>query len=416
MYPQENEDIDAQDAVASDILPSSVEERPSKRGKPPFWFGVFLGIIIGIVAAGAVMIVQTAVSHQTGYGYEDKIETILSYLEAYSIYDIDDQLVEDATAEGLLSGIGDAYAKYYTAEEYTEYKESASGEYAGIGVQVVWADTGAEIYKVYSDSPAEEAGLQVGDIIIAADGTGDFEDLDSLVAVVKGEAGTSVLLTIQRDDEEFEVEVDRAEIEIDVVTYEMLDGNIGYIYISEFATVAEEQFYDALDYLEAEGMESLIIDLRDNPGGDYDTVVAMCDRVLPEGVIITVEDKDGNTESEYSDEENQVSVPMAVLINENTASASEVFAGALQDYGLAVLIGEQSYGKGVVQSIFSLSDGSGIKFTTKKYYTPNGTCVDGVGLTPDIEVSIPDEAYDDGELTDDEDTQLQTAIELLSEQ
>ena len=415
MYPQENEDIDAQDAVVSEILPSSGENRPPKKGKPPFWFGVFLGIIIGILATGAVMIVQTAVLYKSGYGYEDKIETILAYLEAYSIYDIDDQLVEDATAEGLLSGIGDTYARYYTAEEYAEYQESSAGEYAGIGVQVVWAETGAEIYKVYSNSPAEEVGLQVGDIIIGADGVADFEDLDSLVAAVKGEAGTSVVLTVLRDEEEIEVEVERAEIEIDVITYEMLDGNIGYIYISEFAAVAEEQFYEALDSLEADGMESLIIDLRDNPGGDYDTVVAMCDRVLPEGVIITVEDKDGNTESEYSDEENQVTVPMVVLINGNTASASEVFAGALQDYGLAVLVGEQSYGKGVVQSIFSLSDGSGIKFTTKIYYTPNGTCVDGVGLTPDVEVSIPDEAYDDGELTDDEDTQLQTAIEILSE-
>lgn len=388
---------------------------PKEKKKLPFWLGIVLGVIVGVFAVGCVLVIQNAFVTQSSGTYSAKIETILGYLEAYSIYDIDDQTVEDATAEGLLDGIGDKYAEYYTEEEYTSYKESSSGEYAGIGVQVSWDGSGAEIVTVYSTSPALEAGLQVGDVITGADGVTDFEDLDSLVAAVKGKAGTSVVLTISRDGEEFEVEVERADIEVDAVTYEMLDENIGYICISEFATVAEEQFYTAVNMLEAQGMEALIIDLRNNTGGDYDTVVAICDRILPEGVIITVEDKDGNTESEYSDDLNQIDLPMAVLINGSTASASEVLAGALQDYGLATLIGEQSYGKGVVQSIFSLSDGTGIKFTTKIYYTPNGTCVDGVGLTPDIEVSLPDDAYDDGELTDDEDTQLQTAIELLSE-
>lgn len=202
---------------------------------------------------------------------------------------------------------------------------------------------------------------------------------------------------------------------METVTYKMLENNIGYIQLTEFDTISVEQFNSALDALESQGMTSLILDLRDNPGGDYDTVIAMADRVLPEGKITTVVDKKGTEETEYSDEEHQISIPMVVLINENSASAAELFTGAIKDYGIATIVGETSYGKGIVQSIFRLEDGSGMKFTTEEYLTPNGNHINGVGVVPDIEVSIPEEAYEDGELTEDEDTQLQKAIEVLTQ-
>ena len=183
--------------------------------------------------------------------------------------------------------------------------------------------------------------------------------------------------------------------------------------ISEFDSVTVGQFNQAIDDLTAQGMTSVIMDLRDNPGGSLDAVVAMCDRVLPAGVIVSTEDKQGGIQTENSDDANQLNIPIALLINGNSASASEVFVGAIQDYGMGVVVGEQSFGKGIVQSIFQLSDGSGLKFTTENYYTPSGRSIQDVGITPDIQVSIPDEAYDDGVVSEEEDTQLQAAINAL---
>ena len=276
-------------------------------------------------------------------------------------------------------------------------------------------DGQVEVYKVFKDSPAEKAGIQVKDIIVEADLERDFEDIDQLVSIVRGEEGTTVDIVVLRDGKEIPMTVERRIIDMETVSYKMLENNIGYIQLTEFDTISVDQFNNALDALESQGMTSLILDLRDNPGGDYDTVVAMADRVLPEGKITTVVDKQGTEQTEYSDEEHQISIPMVVLINENSASASELFTGAIKDYGIATIVGETSYGKGIVQSIFRLEDGSGMKFTTEEYLTPNGNHINGVGVVPDIEVSIPEEAYDDGELTEDEDTQLQKAIEVLTQ-
>lgn len=392
-----------------------------KKPKSRFGLGLLVGVLITIAALmlAAVLFVFVYLrgmrTGTTEMDYQEKLDTIQSYLDAYYLWDIDPEMIEDGLASGLLSGIGDKYAKYYTKEEFDNLMEETSGSYGGIGISIMMNnDNTIEVYKVFSGTPADEAGIQVKDLIVEADGVREFEDLDELVSIVRGEEGTTVDLVIKRGDQEIPMTVERKVIDMETVTYKMLDNKIGYIQLTEFDIISVEQFNTALDALEAEGMTSLILDLRDNPGGDYDTVISMADRVLPEGKITTVVDKQGTEKTETSDEEHQISIPMVVLINENSASASELFTGAIKDYGIATIVGETSYGKGIVQSIFRLSDGSGLKFTTEEYLTPNGNHINGIGVTPDVEITIPEEAYEDGELTEEEDAQLQTAIEILT--
>ena len=400
---------------------------PNKPQKPRFWLGFVIGILVGLAVFLAGLVIFGLLSYKkvmdiqngnTVYdydSYEDKVDTILQYLYAYYDGEVDEQMIEDALANGLLNGIGDKYAKYYSKEEFQRMQEDSNGEYSGVGISIIMDDDGQiVVYKVFPGSPAQEAGVHQQDISVEAGGVRDFTDLDELVAIVRGEEGTTVDLVFLRGEEEYSVTLERKSIITPTIEVRMLDNNIGYLSISSFEKATVKQFNEALQALEDEGMVALIIDVRDNPGGDYDAVVAMADRVLPEGTIITTRDKDGNVKEEISDEENQVRVPMAVLINANTASASELFSGAIQDYHLGYIVGETSYGKGVVQSIFRLSDGSGMKFTTETYYTPSGRCVDGEGVIPDYVVEIPPEAYEDGVVTDEEDLQLQKAIELLS--
>lgn len=392
-----------------------------KQGRHSFSRGLIFGIVIGVVAGLAAAAASGTVSSLVSYtssdlSYEDKIEIIEAYIEEYYIGEVDEEALEAGILSGMLSGLDDDYAAYYTAQEMEDLLEDNSGEYAGIGISITMSDDGyPTVYKVFDGTPAAEAGIQVNDIIIEAAGVTDFESLDDVVAVVRGEAGTTVDITILRGDEEIELTVERQNIEVETVTWEMLDGSIGYIYISEFDTVTEDQFKEAVDELVADGAVGIIFDLRDNPGGQLDTVVAMADYVLPEGTIVTVEDASGDVDEYTSDDENQLDLPMVCIINGNSASASEVFVGALKDYGVATVVGETSFGKGIVQSLWQLSDGSGIKFTTAVYYTPSGFSLHGVGITPDVEVSLPDDAYDDGVLDDDEDTQLQAAIEVLTQ-
>ena len=395
-----------------------IRNQKRKKKRPPIWVGMIIGAAAMLIVciASLIFIGVRIVGEDDGESaYIKKVETIKEYINKNFLWDVDEDALEEGIADGLVSALGDKYAAYYTPEEFKSMQESVSGIYAGIGVSVFWNDDSyAEVYKVFDDTPAKEAGILVGDLIVEAGGIDSFESLDELVSAVKGEVGTSVDLVIERDGERISMTVERASISMETVTYRMIDERIGYIYIAEFDTVTTEQFNTAIDELTEQGMEAVILDLRDNPGGDYDTVVAMADRVLPEGVIMTVKDKNGTIKTENSDAAHSLEIPMAVLINGNSASASEVFVGAIQDYGMATIIGERSFGKGIVQSIYQLYDGSGLKFTTRQYYTPSGDSIHGVGITPDIEVSLPEDAYDDGTLDEDEDTQLQKAIEVLS--
>lgn len=416
-FTQKTDGSFAQTQTAPQTPPASTPQVVVVK-KSRMWLGFLIGFVAATILtlavsflAGRAVIAQYAMSYNS---YDEKLGTILSYIDRFFLWDVSDEDIENGMAKGLIDALGDKYAYYYTPEEYEDLKESVSGEYAGIGVSIIMNDDNkVEVYKVFRNSPAEEAGIFVGDLIIEAAGVTDFPELDDLVAVVRGEPGSTVDIVIERNGEKIPMTLARARVAMDTVSWKMLDDSIGYIKIEEFDTITVSQFEEAIDDLTSQGMRAVIFDLRDNPGGDYDTVVSMCDRVLPEGVIMTVKDKNGTIKTENSDQEHRIDLPIAVIINGNSASASEVFTGAIQDYNIATIVGEQSYGKGIVQSIFALPDGSGLKFTTQEYYTPSGDSINGVGITPDIEVTLPEDAYDDGVLTEEEDTQLQAAIESL---
>jgi carboxyl-terminal processing protease len=241
-------------------------------------------------------------------------------------------------------------------------------------------------------------------------------DLNAAVALIRGEEGTTVTITLQRDEEVLDVEVTRRQIDVETVTYRMLEDNIGYIQVDEFDEVTANQFSTALDALTAQGMEALVVDIRNNPGGLLNVVVDMLDEILPEGIIVSVKDKNGVAQEYKSDAETRLNVPMAVLINGNSASASEILAGAIKDYEYGTLIGTTTFGKGIVQTIFPLEDGDAVKLTTAKYFTPNGNYIHGVGIDPDIELEYEYLNPDGTEYDVKYDNQIQKAVEVLTEE
>ncbi len=349
----------------------------------------------------------------------EKIDTLMQVIDYYYLYDYDEDEMIDAIYKAVMDSLGDPYSIYYTEEEYNSFLESSSGSYCGIGVVVQQnMQTGmVTAVRPYQNCPGYEAGIRPGDLILAVDGT-DITgmDLNAAVALIRGEEGTSVTITLQRDEEKFDVEVTRRQIDVETVTYRMLDDNIGYIQVDEFDEVTAKQFSEALDTLIDQGMEALVIDIRNNPGGLLNVVVDMLDEILPEGVIVSVKDKNGKTEEYRSDAETKLDVPLAVLVNGNSASASEIFAGAVKDYGVGTIVGTTTFGKGIVQTIFSLNDGTGMKLTIEDYYTPSGNSIHKIGVSPDVEIDLPDELKVLVDIPEDEDAQLQKAIEILKEQ
>lgn len=349
----------------------------------------------------------------------EKIDTLMQVIDYYYLYDYDKDEMVDAIYKAVMSSLGDPYTVYYTADEFNAFMESSSGSYCGIGVVVQQnMQTGlVTAVRPYEDCPGYEAGIRPGDLILAVDGTEiTGMDLNTAVALIKGEEGTSVTITLQRDEEVFDVEVTRRQIDVKTVNYRMMDDNIGYIQIEEFDEVTSDQFSQALDSLIEQGLEALVIDIRNNPGGILDTVVAMLDELLPEGTIVSVKDRNGTAQEYTSDADTKLTVPLTVLINGNSASASEIFAGAIKDYGVGTLVGTTTYGKGIVQTAFSLSDGTGVKITIEDYYLPSGKSIHKVGVDPDVEIDLPDELKTYVTIPEDEDVQLQKAIEILKEQ
>lgn len=337
-----------------------------------------------------------------------KMEELNRYIDQYYLFDYEEEDVENGIYKGLMAGLGDIYTGYYTPEEYASFMESSNGSYSGIGA-VLSQDytTGIiQVVRAFAGSPAEEAGMQTDDILYKVEGeevTG--KDLSLVVTDLKGEEGTEVHISIMRNGEAIDLTLVRRNIEVPTIEYELLENQIGYIAITEFDDVTDDQFLAAMDALESQGMEKLIIDLRNNGGGLVDVTCTILDRLLPEGLIVYTEDKNGERQEEFSDE-NCFEGEMAVLVNGNSASASEIFAGAIKDYGVGTLIGTQTFGKGIVQSLFPLSDGSAIKITVSRYYTPAGNNIHEVGITPDIILEFDEDA--------EEDNQLQKAIEVLS--
>lgn len=374
------------------------------------------GIAFGIVFSGYYeKKVQAArASLSLGDDVTAKINQLVSLADTYFLYDYDKEEMADDIYRAVLDSLDDPYTRYYTEEEYKSLTESTEGVYCGIGAVVTQnAETGeVVIVYPYEDSPAAEAGLLADDVVCQVDGedvTG--MDLDLVVDKIKGEEGTTVVLTVKRGEDLLDLEIERRKIDVITVDSEMLEDNIGYIVISQFEGVTLEQFNEAFDELKEQGMQGLIIDIRSNPGGRLDTVTEILDRLLPEGLIVYTEDKNGKREEITSDAECDLDIPCAVLVNGNSASASEIFSGALQDYGLAEIIGTQTFGKGIVQSIIGLEDGSAVKITVQDYYTPNGSNIHGVGITPDRIVELDEEAYAEGT-----DTQLDSAVEYIQGQ
>ena len=319
-----------------------------------------------------------------------KMGELADLIDQYYYEGVDNDAMAEGVYKGILSGLDDPYSNYFTAEEYASFNESTTGIYYGIGVVLQQnAETKAvTALHVYPGTPAEEAGVKDGDIIVKIDDTEvNGQELTELVSLIKGEEGTKVHLQLAREGEKdyVETDVERREIAVPTVQHQMLEGDVGFIQITEFSESTMEQFEEALASLQGEGMKSMIVDLRDNPGGVLQTVCEMLDKLLPKGLIVYTEDKYGNR-SDYESDEACMDIPMAVLINGNSASASEIFAGAVKDYEYGTLIGTKTFGKGIVQTIIPLSDGSAVKVTMAKYFTPKGNYIHGVGIEPDIEL------------------------------
>ncbi len=347
----------------------------------------------------------------------NKLSQIANLIDWYYYGEVDPDALEEALYDALLDTLGDKYTRYYTASEYQSLKATTTGSYTGVGLSLTLnEETGLfTIVTVYEGGSAEEAGLLSGDCLLSADGESAADlTLSEFVALIQGSAGTSVTLEVLRGEETFTVELERREMELITVSYQMLSETIGYLQITEFSEVTADQCEAALEALQDAGMTALVIDLRDNPGGLLDSVCDVLDLFLPECLLVYTESKDGTTKEYYADSDDCLGMPLAVLVNENSASASEIFAGAIQDYEAATLIGTTTFGKGIVQTIFSLSDGSAVKITTANYYTPNGNYIHGVGITPDL---VLEYAYlGDGEETDLLlDNQVLKAMEVLTE-
>lgn len=350
---------------------------------------------------------------------EKKITYIKRLIDRYYMGEVTEEDYQTWELRSLLYALDDPYSCYYTPEEYDELMESSNGTYCGIGALVSQnVKTGViTIVKPFVDGPAYKAGMLPGDIIYKVEGeevTG--VDISKVVGEMKGERGTKVTVEVVREGESSPIvlEIIRDDIEVPTVEYKMMEDNIGYIYVMEFDVVTAEQFIGAIDKLLSQGMKGLVIDIRDNPGGLLDTVVAMLDRMLPEGLIVYTEDKNGNQEKESSDAK-EFNLPLAVLINGNSASASEIFAGAIQDYEKGTIVGTQSFGKGIVQSVIPLYDGSAVKMTVAYYFTPKGRNIHGIGITPDVEVELEEGLSQKVVLSEEEDNQLQKAIEVVKE-
>lgn len=349
-----------------------------------------------------------------------KVGRIERYIEQYYLDDIDEEKMADSIYKGVVYGLGDEYAAYYTEEEYQAITEKTSGTYCGIGAYVTQnPDTGAiTIVKPIPGGPAEKAGIKAQDIIYSVDGTRvDNMDLSAALALIKGKVGTKVELQIVRSGESdyLDFSLTREEIKEDTVTDRMLTDTIGYLAVSSFEEVTPDQFQNGLNNLQDQGMKALVIDLRDNGGGLLDSAVKMLDVMLPKGMVVYTEDKEGVSEEFFAEDDDEITVPVAILINGNSASASEVFSGAMQDMGKAKLIGTTTFGKGIVQTIFDLKDGSALKMTTSKYYTPKGRNIHGTGLEPDIKVELDKNSLQQKDSSGQEkpDNQMQEAIKYL---
>ena len=349
----------------------------------------------------------------------EKLDALMQLVQMYYYEDVDTDEMLDSAAIGLVAGIGDVYSMYYTKEDMEAFNEETEGEYAGIGCQLLADPTDQliTVTRVFKGSPAEEVGMRTGDkIVYVNDLYYSAYEMDAAVDVMRGTPGESVKVTVMRGLETIDFDITRKVVNINYVEHQILDGNIGYVMVYDFLGDAVEGFAKALDRFKEAGVTGMIIDLRNNGGGLLDASVAMADMILPEGTVVSMRDKYDREETFKIDGE-YYDVPMVVLVNEYSASASEILAGAIRDYGEGTLVGTTTFGKGVVQSVIDFPDGSGLKVTTARYFTPNGECIHEVGIEPHVSVALDEDAvtrYGINNLPHDQDAQLQKAIELIA--
>lgn len=381
--------------------------------------GVATGVALTILVGGGIRAVQYYGSGEilSDLSFTQKIKYLENMIDAEYLGETNTDNMEEGVYSGLIYGLGDVYSRYYTKEEYQQESATTEGSYVGIGVSMQKNTAGGvQIVECYKGSTAEEAGLKADDVITAINGE-DITDaeLSDVVSIIKDNENKNVILTVQRQGEDAqEITVKVSNVELPSVFGEMLDKNTGYIQITEFKGVTAEQYEDVFGKLKDQGMERLVIDLRDNPGGLLDSVCDILRKILPEGLIVYTEDKNGNRSEETCDGKNPLNMPLVVLVNGNSASASEIFAGAVKDYGIGTIVGTTTYGKGVVQSIRQLSDGSAVKLTVANYYTSKGNSINKTGIQPDVEVEADSALLSKDEITHEEDNQLKEALNVLN--
>ena len=352
---------------------------------------------------------------------EELVNTLDQYrriIDKYYLGDIDEEQLKEGAISGYIDGLGDEYTEYISKEDMADYMADTTGNFVGVGVYMV-QDTEANRIMVLSPikgGPAEKAGLQPGDYITAVDGveyTG--EQMTEASNKIKGEEGTTVKLEVLRGEETLNFELTRENIRTNPVEGEVLEGNIGYITFSSFDEGTAEEFKAKFEELQGQGITSLIIDLRNNGGGIVDEALGIANYILDKDSVILYEvDKNNNETEEKTTDDPVINMPIVLLTNENTASSSEILAGALKDHGKATIVGTKTYGKGVIQQLLTLPDGSGLKITSEKYLTPNRTEINKIGIEPDEEVELPDTVTNVLDVDRNEDTQLQKAIEVLN--
>ena len=434
---EEVSEVEAVEAVEENVVSEEIEavpaSTPKKKSHKNFWKGALCGALFSLVVC-AVVLVATGVFEKEEESGENsfieefinssglvtsdtqaKLKNIRSIIDEIYLYsdEIDEELLQENIIRGYVAGLQEPYTVYYNEEETTALFESTSGTFGGIGVVIMQDRTTglATFTTIYDDCPGKKAGFKSGDIVYKVNGEDvSGMDLDSIVTRIRGEVGTDVEITVLRGEtgEEYTGVATRALIENDTVEYEMKDGKLGYIQLTAFESVTYDQFKEALEDLTKQGMKGLIVDLRNNTGGNLDTVCEILDLILPKGTIVSIKDKNGNGQTFSSDDKNKLEVPLVVLTNGYSASASEIFAGAVQDYEIGKLVGTKTYGKGIVQNIYNLGDGTSLKITSSEYFTPNGRNIHEKGIEPDVEIE-----YQYDEANPDKDNQLEKAIEVL---
>lgn len=400
------------------------DKEPRKR-RPGFVIGMVCGLLLAAAIAGCITAGERIaaangqVSSVINSRSEEKVRTIESIINKYYYqYDKDksvsEEKMEDGLCYGLMESIGDPYSVYYSKDDIKEFEESTQGIYYGIGAYISIDEKTSEpmISGVIEGTPAEEADLHENDLIIEVDGK-DVQgmELDDVVSLVKGQEGTSVKLKLYREGEKdyLEKTVKRAKIDTPTVKGKMLDDNIGYIQITEFDSVTLDQFTDAYATLKGQDAKGLILDLRSNPGGNVDVAVNIGREFLPKGTVVYTIDKAKKKNVYSCDGKNEIKIPLVVLVNGNTASSSEILTGAIKDDKIGTIVGTQTFGKGIVQNVIDLSDGTAVKVTISAYYTPNGTNIQGTGIAPDVKCEFDSDAY----YKDKSDNQLDKAVEIV---